>query len=676
MIYVFAMLAIAASIEFSVESSLTFDVSDAKNRPVSKVIKLLKDMMKTMEKEGEGDQESYDKLTCWFITNDKDKTKSIADAKSRVADLTTSIEDKTAKSARLNTEAKNLKKEVAEDQHALDTATAIRLKQLAEFTAEEKDLLMSTSSVKNAVVVLSKHTAPGSFLQSAPGHLNSVAITVEDAIQKHSQLLAGVLTPTQRRAVSAFVQAPKYAPQSGEIFGIMNQMKETFETNLQNSQKDEKTNLNAFQELKTAKEAEIKAGQDQADTKSEQLADTNDQLAQDQQDLSDTKKSLAADEKFLANLKEERALNDSEWDLRQKERSEEMEATSKALAVLSSDDAHELVTRTFNPSFLQTDMQSDRRAQVSKLLSAVAQKVQNPRLAALAVHVRLDAFTKVRKAIDEMLVQLAKEKADEIKQRDFCISEFDKNTMATTKKSREKEDVTALIAKQTATIKRLTEAVAALQADISEMQKQVKTAGEDREKQSKEFQLTVADQRATQKLLNSALNILKGFYAKKAAAALVQAKPRMREGRPAGFDTHKKNSSSGGVMGMLTQIVSDAKAMEVEAVHDEEQAVKAYKAFVTATNESIATKSDDIANKKGTLAEQEAAKVASTTDLGSVSLELEQLANTKAELHESCDFTMKNFEVRQSARVEEAEALKQAKSILSGAKFEAFLKSE
>ena len=35
--------------------------------------------------------------------------------------------------------------------------------------------------------------------------------------------------------------------------------------------------------------------------------------------------------------------------------------------------------------------------------------------------------------------------------------------------------------------------------------------------------MTVADQRATQKLLTAALNILKGFYAKKAKAALEEA---------------------------------------------------------------------------------------------------------------------------------------------------------
>ena len=66
-------------------------------------------------------------MACWCETNDKEKTKSIADAEARISDLTTKIEELTASSARLNTEIKNLEKEVAENQAALDKATAIRL---------------------------------------------------------------------------------------------------------------------------------------------------------------------------------------------------------------------------------------------------------------------------------------------------------------------------------------------------------------------------------------------------------------------------------------------------------------------------------------------------------------------------------------------------------------------
>jgi len=272
-------------------------------------------------------------------------------------------------------------------------------------------------------------------------------------------------------------------------------------------------NQKAYEDLKAAKEAEIAAGQEQIETKTQELANTDEKLAQSKQDLEDTRAALSADEKFLMMLKEKCQMTDQEWEERQKTRQEEMAAVSKALAILSSDDAHDTFTRTFNPAaFVQTaaSKSSERRAQASKLLSNVAQKLNNPRLATLAVRVRLDAFTRVKKAIDDMVTQLLKEKEDEIKHKDFCVEEFNTNELQTEKKEREKQDLTAKIEDLELTIKSLTEAIDTLKAEIAEMQVQLKRAGEDREKENKEFQMTVADQRATQKLLTAALNILKG----------------------------------------------------------------------------------------------------------------------------------------------------------------------
>merc|ERR1711907_394298 len=168
---------------------------------------------------------------------------------------------------------------------------------------------------------------------------------------------------------------------------------------------EEMANQKAYEELKAAKEEEIAAGQAQIDSKTQELADTDEKNAQAKEDVEDTKKSLSADEQFLMMLKEKCSMTDGEWEERQKTRQLEMEAVSKALSVLSGDDAHDLFTKTFNPSLLQQEstMHSERRAQASKLLSAVASKLQNPHLATLAVRVRLDAFTKVKKAIDDMV---------------------------------------------------------------------------------------------------------------------------------------------------------------------------------------------------------------------------------------------------------------------------------
>merc|ERR1719329_895474 len=205
----------------------------------------------------------------------------------------------------------------------------------------------------------------------------------------------------------------------------------------------------------------------------------------------------------------------------------------------------------------------------------------------------------------------------------------------------------------------------------------MKRAGEDREKENKEFQVTVADQRATQKLLAAALNILKGFYEK---AALAQTTHKAAEPAgpppPPGFKSYEKNASSGGVMGMIQNVINDAKAMEAEAIRAEEDSQKAYEDFVKDTNDSVEEKSKDITNKSSARSKAEGDKVESEAEHDAVMGELEQLMSASADLHKSCDYTLKNFELRQSTRDDEIEALKQSIAIFSGASFGAFLEGK
>jgi len=646
-------------------SSLTLD---ANKGGVSKVVNLLKDMLKQLEKEAEEDEEIYDQLACWCATNDREKTKSIGEAEAHIKDLTTSIEDLTASSSRLGTEIKNLEKEVAENQHALDQATAIREKELAEFVQEEKDLLQSIDGLASAIKVLSKHNG-AAFLQV---DVQGAVSTIQYQVAKNAKLLEGVLTHTERKKINAFIQASsteKYAPQSGEIFGILEQMKESFESNLAELQKEEAANVKAFGELKTAKNEEIVAGQDQIDAKTQENADADLKLANNREDLEDTTKTLNEDEAFLAMLKEKCSTTDAEWEERTKTRQLEMEACSKALAVLNSDEAHDLFTKTFNAAFVQISEHSERRTAAAKLLKAVALKVDSPRLAAIAMKVKLDAFVRVKKAIDDMITQLLAEKQDEIKHKDFCVEEFNQNQVQTEQKEHEKQDLLALIEDLQLTIKTLTGEIDTLKSEIAELNLNMKRGGEDREKENKEFQMVVADQRASQKLLTAALDILKGVYEK---AALVQD----GQAPPPGFKEYKKNENAGGVIGMITTIINDAKTMEAEVIRAEEDAQKAYEDFVKDSNASIQEKTKSQVNKVEEKAKATEDLNQATQDKEAALLELEQLSNYNAELHSSCDFIMKNFEIRQTARDEEIEALKQAKGILSGAKFIQMLKED
>jgi hypothetical protein len=175
-----------------------------------------------------------------------------------------------------------------------------------------------------------------------------------------------------------------------------------------------------------------------------------------------------------------------------------------------------------------------------------------------------------------------------------------------------------------------------------------------------------ADKTAAEEAKDAAMNVLKGFYEKKTGGVALNQQPAGPP-PPAGFKSYENNAGGGGVIAMITQIVNDAKAMEAEAIHDEADAQSAYESFVQETNSSIEAKNKDIVSKQEAKGIAETDKASEESDLASTVLQLEQLANAKADLHKACDFTIKNFDIRQEARDQEVEALRQAKAILSGA---------
>merc|ERR1719408_402040 len=111
--------------------------------------------------------------------------------------------------------------------------------------------------------------------------------------------------------------------------------------------------------------------------------------------------------------------------------------------------------------------------------------------------------------------------------------------------------------------------------------------------------------------------------------------------------------------------------MEAEAHKAENDAVAAYESFVQETNTGISAKETSVVNKTEEMAQADAEIITVKGELDDVKTEITSLGNDASALHTSCDFVLKNFDLRQSARDEEIDALKQAKAILSGANFEA-----
>jgi len=671
-----------------VNARFTHEVAGDKQYPVTKVVTLLKDMQAQLEKEAEEDEATYDKMACWCKTNDREKAVSVKDAETRIADLTTTIESTAASSGRLKVEIAHEESDLAKSDKALGQLVAMRTKQAAEFNGEEKDMLQSISALKSAIVILEKHHGQSSMLDDSDGA--AIAKVMRMQMVQHAALLQGIITPHQKKVVQgAFLQQPQakfrsYQPASSEIFGILRQMKETFEGNLNDSQKEELANAKAFQEQKAAKEDEIKAIKGSLDEKMTQLAKSDETNAQSKEDLQDTQDSLSIDDKFLIDLKERCKATDQEWELRQKSRQDEIAAIVQAIAILSEDAARDTFSKTLGgvaaASFVQktalsTSRNTDARRKAVQLLMEAAAKSGNPELSGLAVAAQLDAFTKVKAAIDKMVVELAEQKKVEITQKDFCIEKLNENELQNEKQVRHKSDVESQIAGHTTTIGELTESLTTLTKEIDEMNIQIKRAGEDRELVNRDFQATVSDQRETQKLLNKAITVLKTVYTSQKAnqkkSMLGQQQAELEEGAlppppPAGFSDYSKNAGGGGAVALLTQILGDAKVLEAEALKDEQGAQQTYEKMIRDTNQAIASKQNAIVNKSQDKAKAEQDLGNAKTDLEQHNAELSTLGNSKQDLRLQCDFLLKNFDQRQQARDEEIEALRQAKAILSG----------
>merc|ERR1719253_2287362 len=102
------------------------------------------------------------------------------------------------------------------------------------------------------------------------------------------------------RTAAVFMQArhghgyfPSYNAQSGEILGVLKQMKEEMEGDLSAAQKQEASRAATFNDLRAAKTAEIEDGEKMAEEKEDELAQTENDLAEAKEDLAVTQKELA-----------------------------------------------------------------------------------------------------------------------------------------------------------------------------------------------------------------------------------------------------------------------------------------------------------------------------------------------------------------------------------------------
>lgn len=665
-----------------------------KDSPVVRVVKLLENLNTELQNEAAEDEALFRKLTCWCNDGTYEKNGEISASKDKIGDLEHNIAAFTARSAQLKTKIAELEADVAANKKALAEASALREKQLQEFQGVETDNIQAIENLKAALVVLEKHHGGAflaqlksdfSFIQVSNWHdkglehaldsfmlendyTNSGPVTLPNGfLQSHGaspiksdlEVFRKALRLVQMHHSNQYY--PSYASQSGEIVGILKTLKEQLEGSTAEAQATERARAAAFADLRAAKVAEIEQGEKMSEIKEDDKAHTDNQLAEAKEDLAAENAALSEAEKFLMNLEATCATSGTNYDQRKAARNEEIKAVSETIAILTADEGRDANSGTYSSFVQMGSSHGVVRKHASTILRHAAASSGNGELSMLATSVELDSFTKVKKAIDNMVAQLKAEQADEVKKNDWCRDSLQENEMVTAKTESAKEDLVAKIDLLASNIDALANEIAAGKSNIAELQTNMQRASEDRKTENHDFQTTIADQTLTIEVLNKALNRLSQYYDQE---FLIQTR---KQTPPVPQMEYKKNAGGNSVMSMIEKLIQDARGLVAKSKASEQDSQAAYENMVADTNANIAALVSEVTAKTKAKAKAAKARLGAQGDLTDTVNELEGLQNQNNNLHTECDYLQKNFDVRQNARAEEIEALQQAKQVLSGA---------
>mmetsp|Transcript_18653 Transcript_18653/g.41362 ORF Transcript_18653/g.41362 Transcript_18653/m.41362 type:complete len:710 (-) Transcript_18653:32-2161(-) len=684
-------------------ATATSSTTTAQANPIRRVVSLLQAMAEKIEAEGKRQDKAMQKYICYCKNNKEELVKSISDGKATIELLTSKIEAATNAKTQAEADLKQAQADRAEAQKANADAEAAREKEASEFAEESGEMKANIDAMAKAIPAIEQGMA-GSFLQTV-GRIaaNSADLSAED-----------------KDAVSAFLQSATgstYEPASGQIVGILKQMKETMEADLAELTKQENDAIAQFNGLRDAKNQEIAASTEAIEENMKQAGELGVSIVTMQGNLGDTKDALGADEGYLAELEKGCDSMEGEYEEIKKSRSEELAAVADTIKILNDDDALELFKKTLPPtetSLLQ--VRASSKALRQQALAAVARArvaSANPKLdlISLALHSKKVSFEKVLKMIDGMVDALKKEQEDDDSKREYCKTELHKAEQQKKELQHTLMTLSNEIQDHKDNLDRLHAQVAELEQGIKDLDKAVADATEQRKEEHEEYTQEAAENQGALQILEFAKNRLNKFYNPKdykeapkrelteeermysayggdigttpapggiagtGAMAFVQIRAHdenedvAKPPPPPKVGGFKKQNASKGVLGMIDMIVQDLKTEMQESESAEKNAQEDYETLMSDSAEKRAADVKSISAREGAIAEREQDLQTAQDTSAAKMKELQENMEYTSDVHQSCDFLLENYGKRKEARTQEMDGLKKAKDILSGADF-------
>merc|ERR1719311_211140 len=400
---------------------------ELRKNPIRKVVTMLQDMQKSVEEEGKKEEDLFDKFMCYCSNGEAALDASISQGKAQIEQLSAAIPKGEAEKSQLEQDIVQHKADREEAEKVTKESTAMREKEAAEFAAASGEAKSNIQACTSALAALKKGLS-ASLLQTGVGQLIRNVIRTSPAVRD-----------SERDVLMSFLETGSgMEGGSDQIIGIMEQMLETMQADLAESEGKEAESKKTFEELMTSKTSEIGAAGKAIETKTARVGEVAVEIVQAAADEKATEKSVAEDIEFKANLGKMCAIKQKEMDERRKLRAQELEALSDTIKMLNSDDALELFKKSVPSaaaSFVQTastsrsQMRSKMRrvrSLIQDAMSADKAHTQNQHLMLLALSSSAGGFEKVVGMVDGMVGVLEEEQVGDDKTEAWCKAELDK----------------------------------------------------------------------------------------------------------------------------------------------------------------------------------------------------------------------------------------------------------
>merc|ERR1719217_1315767 len=552
-----------------------------------------------------------------------------------------------------------------EAKSAMAKATAMREKDAAAFAKEHAEDKANLASLTSALAAIEKGMAGGFLQTNAAAALRR--LTLNQDITNHD-----------RETLTEFLEqghSLDYAPASGEIVGILKQMKDTMEKDLAEVLAEEESAKKEYDELMAAKQKEVDALTKAIEEKIKRVGEVGIELVDLKEDADDTAEALAEDKKMLADLKKNCDAKTKEYEASCKTRQEELLALADTIKILNDDDALDLFKKTLpSASFLQLQV-SAKQVEAEALQALSGLRSSNGRrgdaklsLLALTLRGKKVSMDKVVKMIDDMVVLLGKEQEADEKKKAYCEAEFDAADDKKKGLERSIGDLEKLIAEDEEMVTTLTQEIKDLEEGIVKLDREVAAATEQRKSEHEEFVTTLAANQAAMGLIEMAKNRMNKFYNPKLYKAPPTTAPPTLFLQQDQSAVQKKQESSG-VIAMMDTLKGDLAKEIQEMQFNEKDAQEEYEAMVLDAADKRAADTASVEEKTSVKAGLEDEIVKNGDQKASEEAELMATKQYIADLHADCDWLISNFDTRKEARTNEIDALKKARAVLSGADY-------